>query len=323
MNDKSSPNNQTGSQPNGQPVSSTYNYYDASNAQQQLNGTGQSADPTAQLVDPSLMGVQTQIRQPQSKNAVVSVRNLLIGGLITFALVLAVFAAIVLPPLMRPSAESYASAARKADILENLAGTSKYFVIKKITDWSIGAKDMNKTRDDLAEWRSSLSAAIIDLQSERAVKVDKRAGASMSTTLDKYHALEHDLNTMTNVLDALLPILPNLEEFNGAMGKPALNDKELRAITADADTISTTLSSFNTSNHDIDLNFNELGKVYKNVVSARKPKADGQLLENAKGDFNKFVGQWSAFSRGIVDKRTDLVRSIHTLRTYLEEKSNH
>ena len=82
--------------------------YGASQASQ-LNGM-----PNAPLYNDvyGTYNQQANTNTTKKKDPQLSIRNLLIGGLITFALILVIFAVIVVPPLMRPSNKSYHESAQ-------------------------------------------------------------------------------------------------------------------------------------------------------------------------------------------------------------------
>lgn len=260
-----------------------------------------------------------------------SVRNLLIGGLITFALILVIFAVIVVPPLMRPSSKSYNESAQSIESISSVINsTDPASILKGFNEFqkNITDEQFTQSRNELTTFRNSLNTAVVSAQGSLAIKKDASANKQLIDIVSKYQAFDQDLSVMSNVYDALSPVLSNIRAFNVAIALPTADDKAINKLNNDTDTIANKFSGFNTSDHDVDLAFNQAAQAYKDVASAAKkrfakaPDA-ADAMNAADNNMKKFDLQKRGMIEKLVKHRTDLGKALRDLSGYLEDKAGH
>ncbi len=260
-----------------------------------------------------------------------SVRNLLIGGLITFALILVIFAVIVVPPLMRPSNKSYNESAQSIESISSVINsTDPASILKGFNEFqkNITDEQFTQSRNELTTFRNSLNTAVVSAQGSLAIKKDANANKQLTDIVSKYQAFDQDLSVISNVYDALSPVLSNIRSFNATIAQPAADDKVINKLNNDTDTIANKFSGFNTSDHDVDLAFNQAAQAYKDVASAAKkrfakaPDA-ADAMNVADNNMKKFDLQKRGMIEKLVKHRTDFSKALRDLSGYLEDKAGH
>lgn len=258
-----------------------------------------------------------------------SVRNLMIGGLITFALILIIFAVIVLPPMMRPSSKSYSESAQNIEsVINTVKDTELSDVLRGLNEFKDNITDEKfiQARNDLTSLRNSLNSSIVSVQGSLAIKNDSGASAQLNSIISKHRLFDQDLSVISNIYDALSPILANIKSFNATVALQTADDKVINKMDNDADTIANKMSGFNTSDHDVDLAFNQLAQAYKELSSATKKRfTRGSDATDAVNAANNDMQKFSLQRRGLVERvvrhRSDLMKALRDLSGYLEDKA--
>lgn len=274
---------------------------------------------------------QQRTNPVDKKDPQLSIRNLIIGGLITFALILVIFAVIVVPPLMRPSNKSYNESAQSIEAISNIINNADpASILKGFNEFqrNITNEQFTQSRNDLTTFRNSLNSAIVTAQGSLAIKKDANAHNQLTGIIGKYQAFDQDLSVMSNVYDALSPVLSNIRSFNATIAQPAADDKSINKLNNDTDTIANKFSGFNTSDHDVDLAFNQAAQAYKDVANAAKKRfAKAPDAADAMNTADNNMKKFDLQKRGVIEKlvkhRTDLKKALRDLSGYLEDKAGH
>lgn len=327
--------NSMGQQQSGVPLSS----YGANTPPQAMPqyGVPQAGQPNVMPNAPLYNDVYGTYNQQDNTNTTkkndpqLSVRNLLIGGLITFALILVIFAVIVVPPLMRPSNKSYNESAQSIESISSVINsTDPASILKGFNEFqkNITDEQFTQSRNELTTFRNSLNTAVVSAQGSLAIKKDANANKQLTDIVSKYQAFDQDLSVISNVYDALSPVLSNIRSFNATIAQPAADDKVINKLNNDTDTIANKFSGFNTSDHDVDLAFNQAAQAYKDVASAAKkrfakaPDA-ADAMNVADNNMKKFDLQKRGMIEKLVKHRTDFSKALRDLSGYLEDKAGH